>query len=98
MEQRDGKSICIKGIFTCGFFYYYWIYQTGEEMKARGIDIPDWWMLCISPLNFLYMWKWAQGYEKLTNGALSAGMAFIYLCGLSVVAPILLQPKLNEVR
>ncbi|MCL2824021.1 MAG: DUF4234 domain-containing protein [Polyangiaceae bacterium] len=98
MQQRNGTTVCLLGIVTCTFYYWYWLYQTAEEMRGRGLDMPPWWMLIISPLQYLFMWKWAEGFAKLTNQPQAGTMTFIYLACLGPIAPILLQPKLNEIK
>ena len=70
MQQRSPVTIVLLGFVTCGIYHLIWMHQVGEEMRARGAEVPPTWHIIIPILNFLWMWKWAQAAEKVTNGAL----------------------------
>jgi len=99
MEQRDATKIVILGLVTCGIYTLYWFYQTGEEMRARGADIPAWWWMIIPILGFVYIWKWGEGAEKVTGGAVQSFLPLLLcLFGISFAIPFVVQPKFNAVR
>ncbi|HNS96364.1 MAG TPA: DUF4234 domain-containing protein [Polyangiaceae bacterium] len=98
MQQRSPVTIVLLGFVTCGIYHLIWMHQVGEEMRARGAEVPPTWHIIIPILNFLWMWKWAQAAEKVTNGALSAGLVFVLLWFLGPMAAFLVQPKFNEVH
>ena len=98
MEQRNGITVCILGWVTCGIYYLVWLYQVGEEMRTRGQDIPPIWWAIIPILGYLYLWKWAEGYEKLTNPSQPGPISFVLLLFLGPIAAVIMQPKLNEIR
>jgi len=75
MQQRSPVTIVLLGFVTCGIYHLIWMHQVGEEMRARGAEVPPTWHIIIPILNFLWMWKWAQAAEKVTNGALSVDFA-----------------------
>jgi hypothetical protein len=98
MQQRSPVTIVLLGFVTCGIYQLIWMHQVSEEMRARGAEIPPTWHIIIPILNLLWMWKWAQGVEKVTNGAQGAAMTFILLWFLGPISAFMIQPKLNELR
>lgn len=95
MTPNSGFKVLALSVVTCGLYTMFWFYNTGEEMKAKyQADIPSFLMFFVfSPF---WIWKWAQGVEKVTKGGTSAVMAFIYVSCLFGIGPMLIQNKFNE--
>ena len=98
MKQRDPVMICILGFVTCNIYTLIWLYEVGEELKARRIELPEPWWLLIPILNFLYIWKWCEAVERLTGGRAQAVTTFIMLLFLGPIAAFIVQPTLNQIQ
>ena len=96
MTQNSGMTVLLLSVVTCGLYMLYWFYKTGEEMNAKfQAGIPSFILFFVfSPY---WIWKWAQGVEKVTKGGTSAAMAFIFVFFLPAIGAMLIQNKFNEV-
>ena len=90
-------KVVILSIITFGIYGLIWFVGTKNEMNKRGADIPSGWHLIIPILNIIWMWKWAGGVEKVTNGKQSQAMAFIMVFVLSVIGMAIVQSEFNKV-
>jgi len=97
MTNRHPALVIILCLVTCGFYYIYWLVCTKKEMCSLGANIPTAWLLIIPFVNIYWLWRWSQGVERATKGALTAVPAFL-LCWLvyPVGAPIA-QSYFNKV-
>ncbi|MDR0462865.1 MAG: hypothetical protein LBG64_01430 [Pseudomonadales bacterium] len=64
-------------LVTCFLYPIYWFIVTGNEMSQRGVDLPAIWWVFIPGLNLVWLFKWAQGVEQISNGKVSAITLFI---------------------
>ncbi len=97
MTQRNPLVVLLLGLFTFGIYPLVWLVGTKGEMVAKGADIPTGWLLIIPILNLLWLWKWAQGVEKVTGGDMGGALAFILLFFLGPIGMLLIQGKFNAV-
>lgn len=97
MIERSPIVVLLLGAFTGGIYSLIWYVKTKDEMVSRGADIPTAWYLIIPILNLLWLWKWGQGVEKVTNGEMSAVVALILLIMLGPIGMFVVQGKFNAV-
>jgi len=96
MTERSPITVLLLGAFTLGIYPLIWLISTKTEMNAAGADIPTGWMLILPILNIIWLWKWAQGVEKVTGGDTSGGLAFILLFMLGPIGMFVVQSGLNK--
>ncbi len=97
MTKRSPASVAILGLITLVIYAIIWYASTREELVARGADIPPIIHLFIPILNLIWLLKYGQGVQKVTNGATSAGTAFMLLLFLGPIGAAVLQSKYNEI-
>lgn len=96
MKNRNPIVVAILCCIPCTFYALIWLVKTKREMVSQGADIPTSWLLIIPIVNLFWGWKWAQGVEKVTNGAWGAVPAFL-LCFLFIpVGAFLTQTQFNK--
>ncbi|MBU1075838.1 MAG: hypothetical protein KKH98_01005, partial [Spirochaetes bacterium] len=74
-----------------------WYVKTKGEMNKKGASIPTAWLLIIPIANIIWMVKWAQGVEKVTNKKMSVGLAIVLSWLLGNIGMAVIQSKFNEV-
>ena len=99
MKNRSVGMVVLLSIITFGIYAIVWFVKTKDEMnKEYGTDIPSGIMLFIPVISILWMWKWAGGVEKATNGKQSQTMAFVLVLLLSVIGMAILQSEFNKLK
>lgn len=78
MFEKSPIYVLLVSTITFGIYGLIWLYKTSEEMKQRGVELPSFIMAFIPILNILYIWKYYQGVEKLSNGEHTATMLFVF--------------------
>ncbi len=71
--------------------------STKNEMNRNGANIPTAWLLIVPIVSIYWMWKFSEGVEVVTKGALSGPVAFLLLFLLSIIGMAILQSKFNGV-
>ena len=98
MKNRSVGMVVLLSIITFGIYAIVWYVKTKNEMnKAYGAEIPSAIMLIIPIISILWIWKWAGGVEKATNGRQSQTMAFVLVLLLSVIGMAIIQSEFNKV-
>jgi hypothetical protein len=97
MTKRSPVAVLLLPIITCGISYIVWLVKTKNEMVEKGAEIPTAWLLIVPIANFIWLWKYAQGVEKVTSSALSGGAAFILMFLLGSIGGAVIQSKFNAV-
>ena len=97
MTKRNPIAVLILSIITFGIYGPYWLVVTKNDMKRRGADIPTAWLIIIPFVNLWWEWKFSEGVEKVTNGGMSAPIAFILLWFLGMIGGAIIQSELNKV-
>ena len=97
MTNRSPASVFFLILITFGIYGIFWYAGTRNEMVARGADIPGIWFLFIPVLNLIFIWKWCQGVERVTNGSTSAVGAFLLILFLSAIGAAIIQGAFNKV-
>jgi hypothetical protein len=97
MKNRSVAAVVLLSIITFGIYYLVWFVKTKNEMnKTYGTQIPSAIMLIIPVMNIIWMWKWAAGVEKATQGKQSQTMAFVLVLLLSLIGVAIIQSEFNK--
>ncbi len=97
MENRSPILVFILGMITGGIYGIVWHYWTKQEMIKRGSQIPTLWLIIIPFVNIYWLWKWSEGVEKTTAGAMSGAVAFVLVFLLGPIGQAIIQDKFNSV-
>ena len=81
-------------------YMLYWLAQTKRELQARGADdIPSTWLYIIPIANIYYIYKYAEGADKVTNGKLPPLLILIiYLVGAASIVMPVCQSQYNKIN
>ena len=77
MKRRNPLAVFILPFVTLGIYSIVWYVSTKEEMNTKGAQIPTAWLIIIPFVNLYWLWVYAKGVEKVTNGASSAVVDFL---------------------
>ena len=77
MFDKSPIAVIILTMVTFGIYGLIWIFKTAGEMQNRGAEVPSIILLFLPILNLLYLWKYCQAVEKVTNGDVSGTTAFV---------------------
>jgi Domain of unknown function (DUF4234) len=101
MKQRSVPMVIILSLVTIGIYGLIWYVQTRNEMKTKGIETVHPLLVFIPFVGtfiFLYfLWQYAGGVEKVTNGKYSQAIAFILLFLVGFIGIGIIQAAYNEV-
>jgi len=97
MEKRNPVGVFFLIVVTLCIYGLVWLVQTKEEMNSRGADIPTAWLLIVPIGNLVWLWKYAEGVEKVTGGAMGTGGAFCLLFFLGPIGNAVIQSAFNKV-
>lgn len=97
MTNRSPATVVILTLVTCGIYGIVWYVQTKEEMVARGADIPTAWLLIVPFANFYWIWKWSEGAQLVTKGALTASTTFLLALFCGIIGVPMAQAAFNKV-
>jgi hypothetical protein len=98
MTKRSPVAVFFLPMITFGIYSLVWTVKTKDEMVAKGADIPTAWALIIPIWNLIFLWKYCQGVEKVTKGAMGAGLALVMLWFLGTIGMAMIQSKFNAVE
>jgi len=96
MKNRSVAMVVILTIVTLGIYALVWHVKTKGEMVSMGADIPTAWLLIVPIASIYWYWKWCQGVEKVTNGKLSAPVAFLLSLILGIIGMAIIQSTFNS--
>ena len=94
MKNRNPIVVFILSLITCFIYHIYWLVVTKIEMNERGASIPTAWLLLIPFVNFYWLWKWAEGVEKVSG--FSAAGAFVLTWLVGPVGDAIVQNAFNN--
>lgn len=97
MKRRSVAAVVALSIITFGLYGIYWIVKTKSEMNAQGANVPTAWLIIIPIVSIWWLWKFSEGVDHVTNGAMSAGVTFLLLWLLSLIGMAIVQSALNKV-
>ena len=98
MMKESPIKILLLTFVTCGIYGLIWLYKTGEEMRARGADIPGFWYVFLPILSLIWLWKWAQGVEQVSGGRTSAVTLLLVYLFFFPAAIFMVQGALADVN
>jgi len=96
MKKRNPIAVFFLPFITFGFYALYWEVATKNEMNKLGADIPTAWLLIVPFVNYYWLWKYSVGVEKVTNGKMSAALAFVILFLLGTIGAAIIQSTFNS--
>ena len=96
MQKRSVAIVVVLTIVTLGIYSLIWHVKTKTEMNSQGADIPTAWLLIVPIANIYWYLKWCSGVEKVTNGKLSAPVAFLLSLLLGVIGMAIIQSTFNN--
>jgi hypothetical protein len=97
MNKRSPLAVFFLPIITFGIYGLVWYVQTKEEMNRKGAQIPTAWLLIIPFANLYWLWVYAKGVEKVTNGASGALGNFLLRLFLGPIGMAITQSAFNNV-
>lgn len=97
MKRRSPALVFFLPIITFGIYGLVWYVMTKNEMNAQGAKIPTAWLIIVPFANIYWMWKFCVGVEKVTNGGMSAAVAFLLAWLLGSIGMAIIQSSLNQV-
>jgi hypothetical protein len=98
MQNRSPVAVFFLSMFTCGIYGIVWTVKTKTEInELTDAQIPTLWLCLIPFVSFWWLWKYAQGVEQVTDGATSAGVAYLMLMLLGPIGQAILQSSYNNV-
>ncbi len=97
MEYRSlGKFIAFS-LLTLGIYTIFWSFWTTKELNNKGANIPTPWLLFIPIANLYFMWKYYEGAEMVTGGAVNAILYFVLALFISpIISDALAQNEYNK--
>ncbi len=97
MNNRSVAGVVVLSVITFGIYAIIWFIKTKNEMnKTYDAQIPSGIMMFIPVISIIWMWKWAGGVERATNGRQSQTMAFVLVLLLSVIGMAIIQSEFNK--
>ena len=96
MTKRSPASILLLPFVTFGIYSLYWLVRTKTEMNSAGADIPSAILIIIPIANLYWLWKFGVGVEHVTNGRMSAPVAFLLEFFLGFIGQAVIQSELNR--
>ena len=97
MKNRNILVMILLSFVTLGIYPLYWMVSTKNEMNRNGANIPTAWLLIVPIANIYWIWKFSEGVEVVTKGALSGPVAFLLLFVLGLIGVAILQSKFNGI-
>jgi EamA domain-containing membrane protein RarD len=96
VKQRNPIAVALLPFITFGIYGIYWQVATKEELNQKGANIPTAWLIIVPLVNIWWLWKYSEGVEHVTNGKMSAVIAFILLFLLSSIGAAVIQDTYNK--
>lgn len=96
MTQRSPIAVFFLPVITLGIYGLIWLVKTKDEMNSQGAEIPTAWLLIIPIAQLWWIWKFAEGVDKVTRGDTSGGLAFVLLLFLGNIGMAVVQASLNK--
>ena len=65
IQQRNLLTMAFLLLITLGFYFFYWLYKTKEEINDLGGTIPTLWFVIIPFINIYFFYRYAQDFHKI---------------------------------
>jgi Domain of unknown function (DUF4234) len=95
-KERSPVMVVFLAFITCGIYSVLWFAKTADEMRDQGQTLPPSWHLIIPILNLIWIWRWCEALERLTNGQEKASTNFFIHFFLGPIGLAIVQSKLND--
>lgn len=96
MKNRSPIVVFLLLMVTFGIYGIYWSVSTKNELNNKGAGIPTAWLLIVPVVNFYWMWKYAEGAAKVSNGSMTTEMTFVLFVLLGYVGMAIIQNEFNK--
>ncbi|MBU5678297.1 MAG: DUF4234 domain-containing protein [Candidatus Aenigmatarchaeota archaeon] len=96
IEKRNIVLIYLLGIVTLGIYFIYWLWKTKNELNELGAEIPTAWLIIIPFANIYWLYKYSEGFAKVTKKE-SHLIWFIVFLLVGIVMPAIVQSELNKI-
>lgn len=96
MKKRSVAGVIILSLVTFGIYTLIWHVKTKNEMNDAGADIPTAWLLIVPIANLYWVWKWCGGIEHVTQGKMTAPVAFLLHVLIPIIGMAILQDTMNK--
>ena len=96
MKQRSPIAVFFLTLLTFGIYGIVWQVKTKNEMNKLGAEIPTAWLIIVPFVSIYWLWKYSEGVEKVTNGSLSAVLAFVLQFLLGIIGASIIQNDFNK--
>jgi hypothetical protein len=93
--KRSLLKIYVLGIITFGIYFIYWLVKTKDELNEMGAQIPTAWLIIIPIANIYWIYKYAEGFTKVTNKE-STILWFLLFFFIGIAMPAIVQSELNK--
>jgi hypothetical protein len=97
MTNREPLAVFAFSLLTFGIYGIFWWYWTKQEMNAKGAAIPTLLLILLPFASIYWLWKWSEGVERTTGGAMSGVAAFFLTWLFGCIGQAIVQDKFNLV-
>lgn len=94
-EKRSLVKVYLLGFLTLGIYFLYWLVKTKNELNELGAKIPTAWLIIIPIANLYWLYKYAEGFAKVTKKA-NAALWFLLFLFVGIIMPAVVQSELNK--
>src|SRR5689334_19478372 len=94
MSKKSPVLVLILGLITCGIYHLYWLVATKGEMNRNGATIPTAWLIIVPFVNLYWLWRWAEGVQKVCG--FSGVGAFVLILLLGPIGEAVIQSAFNK--
>lgn len=98
MKHRSPAAVLLLPFVTFFIYPIYWYVSTKGEMNKLGANIPTAWLIIVPFVSIWWMWKYAEGVEKVTNEKTSGVLAFLLLWLLGSIGAAIIQDSFNKIE
>jgi nicotinamide riboside transporter PnuC len=97
MTNRSPFAVFVFAIITIGIYSWYWLVKTKGELNQRGATIPTAWIWLIPFVGgILWLYRYAEGVEKVSGGRKTTTAAFLWMFFLGAIGQAVMQGTYNE--
>lgn len=97
MKKRSLFAVFILPFVTFGIYGIVWLVKTKDEMNRQGAKIPTAWLLIVPFVSYYWLYKYAEGVERITSAKMSTIVVFLLQLFLGVIGNTILQSEFNKI-
>lgn len=99
-EKRDLLTMAVLMLVTLGFYHFYWLYKTKEDINKIGGSVPTFVFAILPFFNIYFNYRYAQDFVKYirkTDDTAPIILFFLLLLFAPIfIAPFMIQYELNN--